>query len=172
MDVGFNHRHAKAVFSPVPLRQFGGCGRFSLPVQSHQEKGGASRLELSRWAENANQFGVEDVHRLCLYGQSRPSFVLFETRFHPVHNFLRLSDVKIRFLQSSAKASGHLTKFFFVEFALAFEQAQGTKNAAGEAFERHDEACGRHHFNSWLVQSLVLRGMVSVRTSLSSEALT
>ena len=130
VHVGFDHRHAKAVLSAVPLGQFGRRCGFSLPVQSHQKKGGSSRLEIGGWAENSHEFRVEDVHGVGLHVEARTRFLLSHSGFKPVDDVLGLPDVEVGFLERSAKASRHFSQFFLVQLSFVLEQAKRAKDSS------------------------------------------
>jgi hypothetical protein len=49
--------------------------------------------------------------------------------FKPVHDFFGLPNVEIGFLECPSKASGHLPKFFFVEFPFVLEKAEGAEDS-------------------------------------------
>ena len=146
VNVGFDDGDAKAVLLAVPFGEFGRCGGFSLPVQSDKQKGGSTWLEGRRWAKDSDQFGVEDVHGVGLHGEARAWFLFSHPRFQSINDFLGLPDVEIRFLKGTSEAACHLTKFFFVEFPLVFEQAKRAEDTPRQALKCHAWASWLTHF--------------------------
>ena len=59
-----------------------------------------------------------------LHGQAGPWLLLSHPRFQAVNNLLGLTNVEIRFLEGSSKATSHFSEFFFVQFTLVLEQPQ------------------------------------------------
>ena len=86
------------------------------------------RAKLGGGAKQADQFGVEDVHRLGLERDARPGFLFPHPTLESLNDFLGLADVEICFLQGTSKALRHVTKFFFVQPTLGLEETEGPEN--------------------------------------------
>jgi hypothetical protein len=53
----------------------------------------------------------------------RPGLLFSHLRLKALNDFLRLSDVEIRFLKGTTKARRHVTKFLFVQATLGLEES-------------------------------------------------
>ena len=137
VNVGFDDCDAQTVLFAIPFSKFCGGGGFPLTVQANQQQRGAAWLE-GRWrAKNSNQLGVQDVHGVGLDGEAGAWFFLSHACFEPVDDFLGLTYVEIGFLERSAQASRHFSKFFLIEFTFVLEKPERAEDSPRQALKCH-----------------------------------
>ena len=95
MDIGLDNGYFDAVLSAPPLSNLSGRRGLTLTVEADHQDSLIVRLDFASGTEQADQFGVNQIHRVSFEFDAWTSFFFHQPGFDTLSQLLGLSDIEI-----------------------------------------------------------------------------